>query len=86
MTLAGFGSVRNQSTRKWVGAVVILFAVVGLYGWVSAIEPDCFYSDKVGLQIRLCGENYVGRAVSTSPWVPLALFLVLVGGITLRLR
>ena len=77
---------RQRLTKAPVGTILIAVSVVGLYGWVNSIEPDCYYSTKVGLQIRLCGENYVGREFSASLWALAGLFLVLVAGITLRMR
>ncbi len=78
--------VRRQSFTKVLGTVLILCGLLGLYGWVNHMEPDCFYSDRVGLQIRLCGENYTGREPAASAWVPAAFFTVLLGGIILQLR
>lgn len=77
---------RPYLTKKLAGTILIIVAVVGLYGWVNSIEPDCYYSTKVGLQIRLCGENYVGREESEGLWVPAAFFLILGVGVVLRIR
>ena len=73
-------------TQKALGTILIAVALIGLIAWVNSIEPDCYYSMKVGLQIRLCGENYVSRGESAYLCVPAALFAVLLGGVVLRIR
>ena len=72
--------------QRTIGTILIAAGLIGLIGWVNSIEPDCYYSTKVGLQIRLCGENYVGREESANLWVPAASFIVLLGGIVVRVR
>ena len=71
---------------KLIGTALILCGLLGLYGWVNYMEPDCFYSDKVGLQIRLCGESFSERKGSANLWVPAVLFSILGAGILLRFR
>jgi len=78
--------VRTFLNQKALGTILVVVALIGLYSWVNSIEPDCYYSAEVGLQIRLCGDNYVGREESANLWVPAAFFLVLLGGIVLRTR
>jgi len=78
--------VGQYLTKKAAGTILILVAIVGLYGWVNSVEPDCYYSTEVGLQIRLCGENYVGREDSANLWIPAAFFAVLLVGVALRIR
>ena len=73
-------------TQKFAGTVLIALGLVGLVGWVNSIEPDCYYSTKVGLQIRLCGENYVGREETAHLWVPAVFFMILLSGVVLRVR
>lgn len=72
--------------QRTIGTVLIAIGLIGLIGWVNSIEPDCYYSTKVGLQIRLCGENYVGREEPAYLWVPAASFIVLMSGIVVRVR
>jgi len=72
-------------TKKAAGTILIVVAIVGLYGWVNSIEPDCYYSEGVGLQFRLCGEDLVGREYSANFWIPAAFLLVLVAGVMLRI-
>ena len=72
--------------QKTFGTILIAAGLIGLLGWVNSIEPDCYYSSKVGLQIRLCGENYIGRNQSAHLWVPAVSFVVLLGGFVLRFR
>ena len=79
-------TIFGPSTIKALGTALIVIAFVGFYGWINATEPDCFYSFEVGLQIRLCGENYVGRAESAKLWVPAVCLVLLVAGIALRVR
>jgi len=69
-----------------VGTILIAVGLIGLIGWVNSIEPDCYYSTKVGLQIRLCGENYIGRQGSAYLWVPAVSFIVLLSGVVVRIR
>ena len=66
--------------------MLIIVAAIGLYGWIGSAEPDCYYSTKVFLQIRLCGEGYVDRQESVNLLPPIALLSVLVIGIALRLH
>ena len=82
-TRARFGTFLTQ---KLAGTVLMALGLIGLVGWVNSIEPDCYYSTKVGLQIRLCGENYVDREESANLWVPAVFFVVLLGGVLLRVR
>ena len=63
---------------------MIAVGLIGMIGWVNSIEPDCYYSTEVGLQIRLCGENYVGREESAYLWVPALSVVVLLGGVVVR--
>ena len=72
--------------QRTIGTILIAVALIGLIGWVNSIEPDCYYSTKVGLQIRLCGENYIGREGSANLWVPAVSFIVLLSGVVLRIR
>ena len=78
--------VETYPTQKALGAILIALGLIGLIGWVGSIEPDCYYSTKVGLQIRLCGENYIGRDEPAHLWVPAMFFAVLSGGVVLRVR
>ena len=72
--------------QRTAGTILIAVGLIGLIGWVYSIEPDCYYSTKVGLQIRLCGENHVGREESAYLWVPAASFIVLLSGVAVRVR
>lgn len=78
--------VRIQSNKRIVATVLILVAIIGLYGWINFVEPDCHFSDKVGLQIRLCGENYAGRENSAKLWKPATFLTLLAVGFAVRVR
>lgn len=72
--------------ERTIGTILMAVGLTGLIGWVNSIEPDCYCSTKVGLQVRLCGENYIGREESAYLWVPAASFVVLLSGVVVRVR
>ena len=44
-----------------VGMFIVALSGAGLIGWVSALDPECYYTTELFAQYRYCGQEFAGE-------------------------